>query len=195
MIVVINYGDNSTRLVAEALKKLNVDFIVSESEASITRADKIILPGEGDAPDAIKQLHILNLFSILKIIKKPILGIGLGMQLMANYTKDRSITCLGIFPGSAEEFKKPDSTIPNEKESGIKIIKPGKLLNGVELSDKFYFKHRFYLPLNEFTTSVSTNGVEFSATIEKDNCYGMQFHPECSGDSGLKVLKNFVRLV
>ena len=194
MIIIIDYGDKNTRLVAEALKKLTSNFEISDNELKILKAEKIILPGEGDASDAVRRLHVMNLFSILRMVKKPVLGIGLGMQLMANFSKDGNVSCLGIFPGSAEEFKEPESILPNKQNANISMVKPSKLLKGVGDSDKFYFKHNFYLPKNNFTTSVSSNGIDFSSSMEKDNCYGVQFHPESSGEAGLKIFRNFIEI-
>ncbi len=194
MIIIIEYGDKNTQLVAGALKKITSDFKISDNESDIAKADRIILPGEGDASDAIRRLHVMNLFTVLRIVKKPVLGIGLGMQLMANFSRDGNVSCLGIFPGSAEEFKMPDSILTNKQQANISVVKPSRLLKGIGESDRFYFKHNFYLPENKFTTSVSFNGINFSSSMEKDNCYGVQFHPENSGESGLKVLKNFIEL-
>src|SRR3970282_1292291 len=105
MITIVNYEKSNSEEVAEYLKQLTDDYLVSDNEIDICRADKIIFPGEGNALSAMKKLHLLNLFTVLRIIKKPMLGIGLGMQLMADYSMEGNISCLGIFPGTAVKFE------------------------------------------------------------------------------------------
>ena len=123
------------------------------------------------------------------------LGVCLGMQLMADIsTEGGKIPCLGVFPVIAEKFSQEKMKVPFTGWSEIEIIKNSKLLTGISNREKFYFGNSYYLPVDEFTTSVSENRVKFSATIEKDNYYAVQFYPEKSGKAGLKILKNFIEL-
>ena len=105
MITIVDYGDVCTSEVVASIKKITDDFIISGNEVDICRSDKIIFSGCGSASAAMKKIHLLNLFSVLRIVKKPMLGIGLGMQLMADYSTEGNISCLGIFPGTSINFE------------------------------------------------------------------------------------------
>lgn len=194
MIALIDYGAGNVASVANALTVLNQDFRITNNEADICNSDRVIFPGVGEASFAVRQLHLLNLFTVLRIVKKPILGICLGMQLMADHSTEGDVTCLGIFPGTALKFDSAKTKVPHMGWNDITIIKENKLFNEIKSGEHFYFANSYYLPVNEITTSTSNNNIDFSASLEKDNFYGVQFHPEKSGDAGLKLLKNFIEL-
>ena len=194
MIAVIDYGSGNVASVANALAELQQEFKITSNEAEICNAQKIIFPGVGEASFAIRQLHMLNLFSFLRIVKKPILGICLGLQMMADFSKEGNVTCLGIFPVTAEKFDESKTKVPHMGWNSINIVKESKLFTGIKNEERFYFANSYYLPECPYTTSISNNHINFSASMEKDNYYGVQFHPEKSGDAGLKILKNFIDL-
>ena len=195
MIALVDYGNEKVDELAEALKSIDADFRVTRSEIEIISSEKVIFPGYGEASTAIRKLHLTNLYSVLRLCKKPMLGICLGMQLMADIsTEGGKIPCLGVFPVTAEKFSDEKMKVPFTGWSEIEIIKESKLLTGIKNKEKFFFGNSFFLPVNEYTTSVSENLVKFSATIEKENYYAVQFYPEKSGETGLKILKNFIEL-
>jgi imidazole glycerol-phosphate synthase subunit HisH len=194
MIALIDYGAGNVASVANALTKLEQEFKITNREAEICNSDKVIFPGVGEASFAIRQLHLLNVINVLRIIKKPFLGICLGMQLMADNSTEGNVACLGIFPGTAQKFDPTKTKVPHMGWNDIKIIKESKLFSEIKNGEHFYFANSYYLPVNEFTTSISNNNIDFSASLEKENFYGVQFHPEKSGDAGLKLLKNFIEL-
>ena len=194
MIALIDYGAGNVFSVANALKALNQEFKITMSETEIIAADKVIFPGVGEASFAVKQLNFLNLFSVLRMVKKPILGICLGMQLLADYSTEGDVTCLGLIPGSAKKFDSSKTKVPHMGWNDIQIKNDSKLFTGITDGERFYFAHSYYLPENEFTTSTSDNNIKFASSIEKDNYYGVQFHPEKSAKAGAKLLKNFIEL-
>ncbi len=194
MIALIDYGAGNVASVANALTKLGEEFKITNKEADICNSDKVIFPGVGEASFAVRQLHILNLFSVLRIVKKPMLGICLGMQLMADQSTEGNVACLGIFPGTALKFDPAKTKVPHMGWNSVQLNKESKLFNGIKSGEHFYFAHSYYVPVNEFTTAVTNNNIDFSASLEKGNYYGVQFHPEKSGDTGLKLLKNFVEI-
>ncbi len=194
MIALIDYGSGNVASVANVLTALKQEFIITKSEGEIIRSDKVIFPGVGEASFAVRQLHLTNLFTVLRICRKPMLGICLGMQLMAECSKEGNIKCLGIFPGTAEKFNNENTKVPHMGWNDINIKKESKIFNGINNSEKFYFAHSYYLPVNEFTTSVCNNFIDFAASMEKENFYGVQFHPEKSGQAGVKIIKNFIEL-
>ena len=195
MIALIDYGSGNVASVANALTELKQDFKITSNEVEICKANKIIFPGVGEASFAIRQLHMLNLFSALRMIKKPMLGICLGLQLMADHSTEGNVACLGIFPVNVEKFDPSKTKVPHMGWNDINIEYASKLFSGIESGEKFYFANSYYIPLNGCTTAVTDNsGTLFSSAMEKENFYGVQFHPEKSGDAGLKLLKNFIEL-
>ena len=192
MITIIDYGNTNSNEIAESLEKLSAEFVISNKESDIVKATKLILPDSTDISSSIKKIHLLNLFSILRIIKKPILGIGTGMHLMTKSFKDINAACLGCFPVECKTEEIPGNMF--EHEQSIKIIKATPLLDNISKEDMFYFEGDCFIPRNECTTSVVNIGGEITSSIEKDHLYGVQFNPERSGEPGLQILKNFLEI-
>ena len=193
MITIIDYGKTNSNEIAESLEKLSVDFVISNKEPDILQATKLILPDSTDISSSIKKLHLLNLFSILRIIKKPILGIGTGMHLMTKSFKDINAACLGCFPVECKTEEIQQNMF--ELKQSIKIIKETSLLDNIGKEDKFYFEGDCFIPPNEFSTSIANINGEITASIEKEHLYGVQFNPERSGEPGLQILKNLIILM
>lgn len=194
MLAIIDYNDPSVTEVVSSVKKITDDYLVTNNEFDICRSDKVIFPGSGSASVAMKKIHLLNLFSVLRIIKKPMLGIGLGMQIMADYSTEGNVSCLGIFPGTAVKFNEENPESSHKGFHNINIFGGSPLFNGIKNDTKFYFNNSYYLPQNDFTTSVCKNDITFCSSMENDMCFGVQFHPEKSGEAGLILLKNFIEI-
>ncbi|MDT3695262.1 MAG: imidazole glycerol phosphate synthase subunit HisH [Ignavibacterium sp.] len=194
MITLVDYGDVCIDRVAASLKQITDDFSVSKKESDICNSDKIILAGCGSAITVMRKIQLLNLYSVLRVVKKPILGIGLGMQLMSDYSNEGNFPCLGFFPGTAARF---DQSIDENSYKGmqrVSICKPSVLFNGINDQSEFYFNNSFYLIKSDLSTSTYFEKNKCCASIEKDHAYAVQFHPEMSGDAGLKVLQNFIEM-
>jgi len=194
MIAIIDYGAGNVASVANALKEITTDFVITKREMDLCRSDKIILPGVGEAAFAMRQLSMVNLSNLLRIIKKPLLGICLGAQLLCDKSKEGNTPCLGIFPVTVKEFPQGELKVPHMGWNNISILQQGGLFDGIKENESFYFAHSYYIPKSEFASSVCIYGAEFAASIKKNNFYGVQFHPEKSGEAGLKILRNFVEL-
>ena len=192
MIALIDYGAGNTASVANALEDIDAQFKIVKSEIPICNADKIILPGVGEASFAMSRLHMLNLFSLLRILKKPFLGICLGMQLLCDKSKEGDVACLGVLKSDTERFDNSELNVPHMGWNKVQIIKESKLFDGIANLRDFYFANSYYVPIIENTIASSNYGIGFTAAVEKDNFYGVQFHPEKSGEAGLQILKNFV---
>ena len=194
MLTIIDYDLGGVEKVADALKVSGINFKTTRNENDVIGSSKIILPGTEEALSAVQKLHLLNLFTLLRIIRKPVLGIGLGMQLLTEFSKEGNVACLGKFTGTVEKFESTISKVPFSGNFKITIAKSSKLFNDIKETAEFRFRNSFYLPISDYTTAYADNGVRFSAAIEKENFYGVQFHPEESGDEGLMLLKNFSEL-
>jgi glutamine amidotransferase len=194
MIVLIDYGAGNTASVSNILKELNVDFILTNESQRIEKADKIILPGVGEASSAMKKLSELQLIETLKSFSKPFLGICLGMQLLCKSSEEGDSECLGIIPVVVKKFTQKNIKVPHMGWNTINKNINDKLLTNISSEEYFYFAHSYFVPQNEFTSSICNYGVNFSATLHFKNFHGVQFHPEKSAKQGTKILQNFLEL-
>jgi glutamine amidotransferase len=194
MITIVDYGDECIQTVASALKHITDEFIISRNEVDICSSDKIIFAGCGNAPSVMKKIQLLNLYSVLRVVKKSMLGIGLGMQLMADYSTEGNFSCLGLFPGTSIKF---DDNVDDTTFKGLHQItfcKPSALFKGIEYKTEFYFNNSYYLPKSDLSTSTCQRQITFCSSMENENFFGVQFHPEMSGEAGLKLLTNFIEI-
>lgn len=194
MIAIVDYGSGNIQSVVNALNDFKCQHIVTSREMDICNADKIIFPGVGEASFAVKQLHKLNLFTMIRVVKKPMLGICLGMHLFLEKSLEGNSSCLGIIPGATNKFDNAKIKVPHMGWNKIKIVNESPLFNNIKDDSYFYFAHSYYIPVNQYTIATTNYVVDFSAVIEKDNFYGVQFHPEKSGEVGIQLLKNFIEL-
>ncbi len=194
MIALIDYGAGNTASVVNVLKDLKVDFKLTGISDDLKIADKIILPGVGEASFAMKKLHELNLIELIKATSKPFLGICLGMQLLCKTTEEGNSDCLGIIPVKVKRFNEHNLKVPHMGWNQISEIQDEQLLNSVSSGSYFYFAHSYFVPINKWTTSSSEYGLKFSASVKYRNFFGVQFHPEKSASEGIKIIKNFLEL-
>ena len=194
MIVIIDYGAGNTASVINVLEELKADFVLSNDKKIIQSADKIILPGVGEASSAMRKLNELNLVDELRNTTKPFLGICLGMQLLFSKTEEGNVECLNVIPGEVKKFNLANIKVPHMGWNEIIKLNNDEMLS--EINDKtfFYFAHSYYMPKNDFSTSVSNYGLNFSASVRYKNFYGVQFHPEKSAQQGIQIIKNFLSL-
>ena len=191
MITIIDYGNTNSKELKSALSELTGEIIISNKETDILKADKLILPDSENFSGAIRKLHLLNLFSVLRMIKKPSLGIGTGMHLMTKSYKNINAACLGCFPVECRNYENSNNEF---LQLSIKVLKKSNLLKDIQKDDLFPFRISCYIPLNEFSTSSVKINKEITASIEKDHLFGVQFNPEKSGEAGKKIFQNFLTL-
>lgn len=192
MIAVIDYGAGNVRSVQNALKRLGVESVLTNDKSVIESAEKVIFPGVGEASFAMEQLRKLNLVDVIRQLKQPVLGICLGQQLMCLESEEGNTPCLGIFDVKVKAFPKTER-VPHMGWNNLSLSSADILAN-IESKDDFYFVHSYYCEINENTIAESTYCVPFSAIMQKDNFYAMQFHPEKSGSVGAQLLQNFLTL-
>ncbi len=194
MIALIDYGAGNIESVANVIEELKYPFIISGKESDLLKAEKIIFPGVGEASSAVKKLHMSNLFTMLRITKKPLLGICLGMQLLCDKSSEGNVACLGVIPVTAQKFNAALVKVPHIGWNKVFINTQSKLFNEIENGEYFYFAHSYYVPQNDFSIAETNYGISFSSSVEKGNYYGVQFHPEKSAAAGIKLIKNFIEL-
>ncbi|NTV22815.1 MAG: imidazole glycerol phosphate synthase subunit HisH [Nanoarchaeota archaeon] len=195
MIAIIDYGGGNTGSVKNALDCLKLGSKITSDPADITKADRIILPGQGRFSDVMANLKAGKLDRVIKseIRKgKPYLGICVGLQILFDEgEEDPGTKGLGIIKGTVPRFT--SQKVPQIGWNDIRLMKKSRLFAGVPKSAFFYFVHSYYaLPEDSSLISAMTGyGIEFASAVEKDNIYAVQFHPEKSGEDGLRLLKNF----
>ena len=191
-LVIIDYGAGNIKSIQFAFKRLGIDAVLTNNIEEIQNADKVIFPGVGEASSAMKMLVESGLDKVIPILKQPVLGICLGMQLMCNSSEEGDTKGLGIFNVDIKRFsnevKVPQmgwNTISNLKSDLFKEVKEG---------DYMYLVHSFYAEKCTETIASTTYETEYATALQKDNFYGTQFHPEKSGVAGEQILKNFLAL-
>jgi glutamine amidotransferase len=192
MIAIIKYNGGNVSSVQNALNRLNVESIVTDDFELIQKADKVIFPGVGEASSTMKILKEKSLDRLIPSLKQPVLGICLGMQLMCKNNEEGNTVGMGIFNINVKKFPSKD-IVPHMGWNTISDFK-SSVFSGIEEKKDVYFVHSFYCELSENTTSVCNYILPFSASLQKDNFYAMQFHPEKSGEIGRRLLNNFLKL-
>jgi len=190
-LVIIDYGAGNIQSIKFAFQRLGVEAVLTKDAQEISDADKVIFPGVGEASSAMEKLWESGLHDVIAQLKQPVLGICLGMQLMCNYSEEGNTKGLGIFNTEVVKFNF-GVKVPQIGWNKIENLQ-GKLFQGLQ-SDYIYLVHSFYAPKTEQSIATSTYGLSYSAALQSDNFYGVQFHPEKSGAYGSKILKNFLAL-
>lgn len=201
--LILDYKMGNLHTLRMRLKALGEDFICSDKVEDLLRADRIILPGVGHFGSAMAQLRALNLIEPLHQVvlkdKKPILGICLGMQLMASASEEGHVAGLGWFDAEVKRMQpieKYKYKIPHVGWNTVKAEKSIALNRNIKEEDRFYFIHAYHLVphLAEDIWLTTQYESPFVSAIQRENIYGVQFHPEKSHDQGIQLLENFIRL-
>ena len=191
-IVIINYGAGNIQSIQFALQRLGFEGILSNNPSEIISADKVIFPGVGEASSAMKKLRESGLDTVIPNLKQPVLGICLGMQLMCTASEEGNTEGLGIFDVDVIKFSNAVK-VPQMGWNTIYNLKTN-LFQGIPENEYMYLVHSFYAPKCAKTIAFSDYEKEYSVALQKDNFYGVQFHPEKSGSKGEQILSNFLNL-
>ncbi len=194
MIGIIDYGAGNVRSVGNALERLQTPFFIAKNVSDLNKAQKLVLPGVGEAQSAMESLGKSGLIEWLKTVKVPFLGICIGMQILFDHSDERATPCLGIIAGRVQRFDAGRVKIPHMGWNRTAIRQKNPLFHNIRDGEYFYFVHSFRAPVVETTLAVAEYAGEFSAAVRKDNFFGVQLHAEKSGNAGLQVLRNFVEL-
>lgn len=206
MIGIVDYGMGNLFSVSKALERLGVPYVISDDQEELLKADGIILPGVGAFKDAMALLESTHLKETIRAFVhtgKPLLGICLGMQLLFDDSEENGRTKgLGLLPGTVVRIPKEDQDgntykVPHMGWNHLHYAKPSILTEGLE-EGYVYFVHSYYVHEGEPDVTVASAdyaGVRIPAVVSLENVYGMQFHPEKSGELGMELLKNFTTRV
>ncbi|MEY8779725.1 imidazole glycerol phosphate synthase subunit HisH [Allomuricauda sp. XS_ASV26] len=191
-IVIIDYGAGNIQSIIFAIKRLGYEAVLSHDAEEIRNADKVIFPGVGEASSAMEKLRATGLDTLIPTLKQPVLGICLGMQLMCNASEEGNTEGLGIFDLDVVKFSNKVK-VPQIGWNQISDLK-SELFANVPDKSYIYLVHSFYAPIGKESIALSEYEVEYSAALQKDNFYGVQFHPEKSSEVGSGILQNFLNL-
>lgn len=191
-IAIINYNAGNVRSVFYAFQRLGFEAKITANHKEIRDADKVIFPGVGEAGSTMKYLREQGLDMLIPQLKQPVLGICLGMQLLCNYSEEAQTNCLKVFPNQVNLFI-GENKVPHVGWNNISNLK-GDLFKDIDNNAYVYFVHSFYVEKQNDITATCYYMGDFSAAIQKDNFYAVQFHPEKSGDVGQQILKNFIEI-
>ncbi len=192
MIAIIKYNAGNSRSVQNAVSRLGFDNTITDDPKKIKQADRVIFPGVGEASTAMDYLRKTGMDELIINLKQPVLGVCLGLQLMCKFSEEGSTECLRIFDAEVKKFP-PLNIVPHIGWNNFKHIE-GPLFENLNKNDHMYYLHTYYADVCSDTAAACEYIVPFSAVVQKDNFYGVQFHPEKSGDAGEKLLLNFFRI-
>ena len=190
-VVIIDYGAGNTRSVQFALERLGISPELTANIETISKADRVIFPGVGEASNAMKNLSKTNVDQLLPELKQPVLGICLGMQLMCSHSDENNTKGLGIFEDTVIRFNETVK-VPQIGWNTINSL-ASPLFDTIDSGSYMYAVHSYYVPKSNAAIALSDYGGTYTAALRKDNFYGVQFHPEKSGKGGALLLENFIK--
>ena len=193
--VIIQYNAGNIQSVLYALERIGMTATVTDDPEKIQSADKVIFPGVGEASTAMHYLQERNLDVLIPQLKQPVLGICLGMQLMCTHSQENNTPCLGIFDANVQKFStaEPGLKIPQMGWNTLCDLKTD-LFTSVPENSFAYFVHGYYATLGRHTIAKTDYILTYSAALQKDNFFGVQFHPEKSALVGEQIIQNFLSL-
>ncbi len=191
-IAIIDYGAGNIKSLQFALQRLGFESVVTHDAEIIKKADKVIFPGVGEASSAMAKLRDSGLDQLIPTLRQPVLGICLGMQLLCNASEEGNTVGLGIFNVEVTRFRS-NVKVPHMGWNTIANLKT-ELFNGISEGTYMYLVHSYFAPICEDTIAVTEYGIPYSTALQKNNFYGVQFHPEKSSKEGQRILKNFLEI-
>lgn len=199
-ITIINTGCANISSVRFAFERLGVRVKVTDDIQQICRAERLVLPGVGSAPAAMKSIHQKHLVGCIQSLEQPVLGVCLGMQIMVQRSQENDLgnmaftPCLDLLPGEVKRMHAQGLRIPHMGWNEVVSTSANPLFAGIDDGTHFYFVHSFAVDVCQYTLASCDYGQTFSAAIHKDNFFGVQFHPERSSDAGAQLLTNFLNI-
>lgn len=191
-VAIVKYNAGNIHSMRLALQRIEVEPLVTDEPKLLKRADYVIFPGVGEASTAMDYLKQHGLDELLVTLTQPVLGVCLGLQLLCKYSEENDTRTLGVFDVEVKRFP-PEGKVPHMGWNSIDHLQ-GPLFKNIASGSFVYFVHSYYAKISSFTTAQCNYLVPFSAALQKDNFFGVQFHPEKSGPVGEQILKNFLNL-
>ena len=194
-IAIVKYNAGNIYSVVNAMKRLGIEPILTDNPELLSKADKVLFPGQGNAKEAMTYLRAHHLDQVIANLKQPVLGICVGQQLLCKHSEEGDVDCIGIFDAEVKRFSPQhhEDKVPAMGWNEIYDVSTS-LLKGLGEHPYTYFVHSYYVPVSNETIATANYILPYSAAMHKDNFYTCQFHPEKSGKIGEQILKNFLEL-
>lgn len=193
MIAILKYSSGNIKSVQAALDREGYVSLITDKPEEIAAADKVIIPGVGEARSAMQYLRERGLDTVIRSLEQPVLGICLGLQLMCSSSEEGETECIGIFNAAVRKLPS-GGKVPHMGWNDFSSLNQIDLFSGIRPGDNVYYVHSYYAGINSDTVAVCDYILPFSAAMQRDNFYATQFHPEKSGETGALILKNFLEL-
>ena len=194
-VAIVKYNAGNVYSVVNALRRMGIDPLLTDDAEALRKADRVFFPGQGHAGEAMEYLKARRLDEVIRDLKQPVFGICVGQQLLCKHSEEGDTDCIGIFDEEVKRFqpKNHEDKVPCMGWNQLYDIK-SPLFNGLDDGDYVYFVHSFFVPVCAETIATADYILPYSASMQKDNFYTCQFHPEKSGKVGERILKNFLEL-
>lgn len=194
-VAIVKYNAGNVYSVVNALRRMGIEPLLTDNAEALRKADRVFFPGQGHAGEAMDYLRARRLDEVIRDLKQPVFGICVGQQLLCKHSEEGNTDCIGIFDAEVKRFqpKKHEDKVPCMGWNQLYDIK-SPLYNGLNDGDYVYFVHSFFVPICAETIATADYIQPYSASMQKDNFYTCQFHPEKSGKVGERILKNFLEL-
>ena len=194
-VAIVKYNAGNVYSVVNALRRMGIEPLLTDNAEALRKADRVFFPGQGHAGEAMDYLRARRLDEVIRDLKQPVFGICVGQQLLCKYSEEGNTDCIGIFDAEVKRFqpKNHEDKVPCMGWNQLYDIK-SPLYNGLNDGDYVYFVHSFFVPICAETIATADYIQPYSASMQKDNFYTCQFHPEKSGKVGERILKNFLEL-
>lgn len=202
MTAIIKYNAGNIQSVLFALERLGHKAVWTDDPDLLRQADRVIFPGVGEASSAMRYLRERGLDEVIRSLRQPVLGICLGLQLFCKHSEENDTPCLGIFDAEVKRFSgntlaesavAQPLKVPHMGWNNLSHLR-GALFEDVDEGSFVYFVHSYFAELNQAAIAISDYGGQFSAAMQRDNFYAVQFHPEKSGATGQQILSNFLKI-
>ena len=199
-VAIVKYNAGNIYSVVNALRRMGIEPALTDDAELLTKADKVLFPGQGHAREAMEYLRARRLDEVIRSLKQPVFGICVGQQLLCKHSEEGDVDCIGIFDAEVKRFQpeRHEDKVPcmgwNRIEVSSEKCGVSPLMEGLGENPYVYFVHSYYVPVCAETIAVADYILPYSASMHKDNFYACQFHPEKSGAIGERILKNFLEL-
>lgn len=194
-IAIVKYNAGNIYSVVNGLRRLGIEPLLTDNAEELSKADKVIFPGQGEARSAMEYLRERQLDEIIRNLKQPVLGICVGQQLLCRHSEEGDTSCIGIFDADVKRFvpQRHEDKVPAMGWNSLSDVR-SPLFKGFTDNEYVYFVHSYYVPLCEHTIATAEYIQPYSAALNYKNFYATQFHPEKSGNVGVRILENFLNI-
>ena len=192
-VAIVKYNAGNIYSVVNALRRMGIEPLLTDDAELLKKADRVLFPGQGHAGEAMDYLRARKLDLLIRDLKQPVFGICVGQQLLCKHSEEGDTDCIGIFDAEVKRFQpqRHEDKVPHMGWNTIETTSDG-IFKGFTKPEFVYFVHSFYVPVCEWTAARTEYILPFTASLHKDNFYASQFHPEKSGPTGERILKNFL---